>query len=1489
MLKNNFYLNCIFKIIILFNFFFCSLTTTCTKDLPILKNNQCVSYCDKDEFISGECEIVDPIMKTKWLNNIISFENTNGKFFLSLNEEKDMMAFITTLSNNKDRIFYVIKRAEEYIIKNNTDNSYIPYTQRKVPQIEVSETTNFDIIIITLNYNYLILIGNEKSYIQVYNLDIFDQEPDIIPPSTFFNESIIVKGVHSLSYIYNSNSLIYVTIAATEENPSDYFLSFYLFIIIPLEKTLSFQFKGNYKFYDIKGNYASCSPDELKKFILCFYINKKNQYIFTLFLKDGDSFTIKGNSYIIEEFTETTINTKSFFKIGFFSKSLINFAYYSGESNSIPTILYKKLDNSNQLIDAYSTIPKIHLNGHNGLFSNELEYNGLVNINGDILYFISTNEKKELIVIVEFRLFGSTSKKKLALRYFIIELKKNYNMRILNGLKAVYYYSESIILAFNYCYDSSCNNLDNKNGNAALIKLSYFYKKANNITINFIDYSFNNNTNYITIDLKEDIVIENNIFGLEFNRIITNNEDELMEYNANFYLVNSGDNLLESYIALPDDSILNITFTSYNKITIPMIFGSGFYSTESLDEYNKLCDYFDNTYGNSSDSSSFKAMQKTILILFYCYIDINKNLSDNDCIDSNCSLCLKDEPDYCLVCRDEYTIINHKNFTYGKKKFCIKNYRISGLNIEEYINGKHKDENLSNEEIQNLYEELKDFINNEYNGSNTIINTGNVHIQISNIDTQKYSKELSNVDLGECGEILKNKYCKDGNDSLIMLKFDIKPENEKSTYVQYEVYDSNSKKFLNLEECLDSNILINIPLELDSNIELLYNLLSNSGYNLFNSSDSFYNDICSTYTTQNNTDILLYDRRMDIYQSTINISLCQAECEFQSYDTESKKAKCNCQIKKKKVNLDLSNIKFDKNEMLDKFYETLQNSNFRVLKCYKLAFSFIIFKTNIGSIIMTILLVIFLILSIINKFVGSKKINNYIQQIMKNKYIENENKSAENDSKTEEKNNNKCEENNVNKIKKNDRSLNSICETLNSNKSPKRKKRKKKKKLTANIIEFNHNTEYNKIIASNNINSNNSSTQYKYLNMDLKNAPSKRRSKKINTQKNIEPIIIFQRSISRSNSNKINYNPKPLILDLSDNKSNNEKEQNNNDINNNINNNNNDINNDIKNNNAIKNNNDIKNNNEENKPEQSLKEMLKVIRKKKKKSSFRFKSPQKPRKRITFVDNPNALNSNNKVFSPQNPEKTEVIKLEDKKPKEIELNSLKSLNDEELNSLKYEEAIELDKRTYCKYYLSLLFKKQLILFCFFPSNDYNVMSLKITLFLVSFSLYLTINGFFFNDKTMHKIYKDNGVFNIIFQIPQILYSSIVTSVINVILKNLSLSEKEILKIKQEKSIKNTVNISKNIEKCIKIKFIIFFLFSLLLMLFFWYFISCFCAVYNNTQTILFKDTILSFGLSMLYPFGLNLLPGLARIPSLQAEKKNKKCLYSFSQILALLL
>ena len=186
-------------------------------------------------------------------------------------------------------------------------------------------------------------------------------------------------------------------------------------------------------------------------------------------------------------------------------------------------------------------------------------------------------------------------------------------------------------------------------------------------------------------------------------------------------------------------------------------------------------------------------------------------------------------------------------------------------------------------------------------------------------------------------------------------------------------------------------------------------------------------------------------------------------------------------------------------------------------------------------------------------------------------------------------------------------------------------------------------------------------------------------------------------------------------------------------------------------------------------------------------------------------------------------------------------------------------------------------------------NDFNLIYAKIALFIISFGLFFTINGFFFSDDTMHKVYEDNGEYDIIYQIPQIFYSSIVSSLANVLLRNLSLSEKNILELKSESylSIHKAKKKARQIEKCLKIKLIIFFLISLLLMIFFWYFISCFCAVYNNTQIILIKDTGISFGSSMVYPFILSFLPGIFRIPALRA--KDRKYVYKFSYFINLLI
>ena len=166
-------------------------------------------------------------------------------------------------------------------------------------------------------------------------------------------------------------------------------------------------------------------------------------------------------------------------------------------------------------------------------------------------------------------------------------------------------------------------------------------------------------------------------------------------------------------------------------------------------------------------------------------------------------------------------------------------------------------------------------------------------------------------------------------------------------------------------------------------------------------------------------------------------------------------------------------------------------------------------------------------------------------------------------------------------------------------------------------------------------------------------------------------------------------------------------------------------------------------------------------------------------------------------------------------------------------------------------------------------------------------MYCTVNALFFNDNTMHKIYQDGGKFNFIYQIPQILYSSIISSVLGVFLKSFSLSEKNILEIKNQNN-KNIEKNAKNLLKCLFYKFIIFFIFSFVLLLFFWFYLACFCAVYKNTQIHLFKDSIISFGFSLLYPFAIYLLPGIFRISALRAHEKNKEIMYNFSKFIQLI-
>ena len=227
-------------------------------------------------------------------------------------------------------------------------------------------------------------------------------------------------------------------------------------------------------------------------------------------------------------------------------------------------------------------------------------------------------------------------------------------------------------------------------------------------------------------------------------------------------------------------------------------------------------------------------------------------------------------------------------------------------------------------------------------------------------------------------------------------------------------------------------------------------------------------------------------------------------------------------------------------------------------------------------------------------------------------------------------------------------------------------------------------------------------------------------------------------------------------------------------------------------------------------------------------------------------------------------------------------------NDEERNNLKYELALKYDKRTYFEYYMSLLKTQHIFIFSFFYSKDYNSRIIKIDLFFISFALSYAVNALFFNDNTMHKIYEDEGSFNFVYQLPQIAYSTIISTVLDILLRLLALSQGNIIDYKKNKDKKDLNKRTKELNDKLNIKFILYFIISFIFLLFFWYYLSMFCAIYRFTQYHLIKDTLISFGLSLIYPFFIYLIPGFFRIPALSNPKNKRKYLYNLSLLFQLL-
>ena len=239
------------------------------------------------------------------------------------------------------------------------------------------------------------------------------------------------------------------------------------------------------------------------------------------------------------------------------------------------------------------------------------------------------------------------------------------------------------------------------------------------------------------------------------------------------------------------------------------------------------CNINDSYYPKLNDESnidSFYQCYNSNEELVGYYLDIENNIY-KQCY-NRCKKCERegdDENNNCLECLDCFIFYNGS--CYIKELVSSNMEELDNNNIKNKSEIETAKENIINN--FNKTEILNGKDKEEVVGENVVITLTTTENQRNNIYSNK-----TTIDIGDCETKLKDAYNISYNQTLYIIKIDVKEEGMKIPKVEYEVYyplynDENIK--LNLTYCIDSKIDISIPVKIDDDLEK------------YNSSSDYYN------------------------------------------------------------------------------------------------------------------------------------------------------------------------------------------------------------------------------------------------------------------------------------------------------------------------------------------------------------------------------------------------------------------------------------------------------------------------------------------------------------------------------------------------------------------------------------------------------------------------------------------------------------------------
>ena len=119
----------------------------------------------------------------------------------------------------------------------------------------------------------------------------------------------------------------------------------------------------------------------------------------------------------------------------------------------------------------------------------------------------------------------------------------------------------------------------------------------------------------------------------------------------------------------------------------------------------------------------------------------------------------------------------------------------------------------------------------------------------------------------------------------------------------------------------------------------------------------------------------------------------------------------------------------------------------------------------------------------------------------------------------------------------------------------------------------------------------------------------------------------------------------------------------------------------------------------------------------------------------------------------------------------------KYLSETELENLSYKHALDIDKRNRSHSYFSMLKEKNKIISIFLNNKDYNIITVKLSLFLLDFNISLTVNALFFNDQAIYEINQNEGSYDLSTQIISVIYSTLISIILGFLVELLALKIK----------------------------------------------------------------------------------------------------------------